>query len=502
MKLSPTQEEIVNINGNLIVKASAGTGKTHTMVAKIAHDIKNNKNHQVIAAITFTIKAASEIKERLTIDPDRHFIGTNNSFAIEEIIKPFMRDVYGQEYDKDITTDYSIKVKDFAEGLFYIKEKEILCSYKNNKENFIFQLAYDILTRSKVCQEYLKARYFKVYIDEYQDCDKDMHKLFMYICDNLKIDTFVVGDEKQSIYIWRGAYPKAFLSIWEKENFSKRFMGDNFRSCQQIQNYSNLLFDETCNLYNPTKELDSIILLNVNEKSWDEYVSEMWDGESSIAILRFSNDNAEKAAFEMQKQGVEMVYVPATPISEVTTNVAWLYMSLAKYFIINTYSVFDIMQVIPEESVGNKKIKGYLQNELALLDKCLKEDNLFNFQKEVEKIAGFFNYETKPDHIEKLYITIKNEKYHAAFNIDMLKNVSITFHSSKGLEYDLVVIFAEDYRLADETSIYNHYVAVTRAKSKLIIVYNSDWNAQKYVENLSSLLKKRNLKLTDIVTIV
>lgn len=36
---------------------------------------------------------------------------------------------------------------------------------------------------------------------------KSMHKLFMYLCDTLKIETFVVGDEKQSIYIWRGAYP-------------------------------------------------------------------------------------------------------------------------------------------------------------------------------------------------------------------------------------------------------------------------------------------------------
>ena len=92
--LSPAQEKIVNIDGNLIVRASAGTGKTFTLVSKIAHDIGKNHNHKVIAAITFTIKAANEIKERLTIDPDRHFIGTNNSFAIEEIIKPFMRDVY------------------------------------------------------------------------------------------------------------------------------------------------------------------------------------------------------------------------------------------------------------------------------------------------------------------------------------------------------------------------------------------------------------------------
>lgn len=54
--LSPVQQKIVNIDGNLIVRASAGTGKTFTMVSKIAHDIKKNHNHKVIAAITFTIK--------------------------------------------------------------------------------------------------------------------------------------------------------------------------------------------------------------------------------------------------------------------------------------------------------------------------------------------------------------------------------------------------------------------------------------------------------------
>ena len=71
--------------------------------------LEHQHTHKSIAAITFTIKAATEIKERLTIDTSNHFIGTNNSFAIEEIIKPFMRDVYGREYKLDISTDYSKK---------------------------------------------------------------------------------------------------------------------------------------------------------------------------------------------------------------------------------------------------------------------------------------------------------------------------------------------------------------------------------------------------------
>lgn len=253
--LSPIQKEIVEESGNLIVRASAGTGKTHTMVSKIVYDIEYQHTHKVVAAITFTIKAANEIKERMTIDTADHFIGTNNSFAIEEIIKPFMKDVFGMEYKLDMSTDYSTKVNTFAEGVVKIKDEQILCSYRNSKENFIFQLALDILKKSKACQLYLQAKYFKIYVDEYQDCDKDMHALFMYICEILRIDTFVVGDEKQSIYMWRGAYPKAFMSIWDRPDFSKKFMRDNFRSCQQIQNYSNLLCNETRDLYKPVNDL-------------------------------------------------------------------------------------------------------------------------------------------------------------------------------------------------------------------------------------------------------
>ena len=130
MKLSPIQEKIINTSGNLIVRASAGTGKTHTMVNKIAKEINDNRTHKVVAAITFTIKAAQEIKDRLSVDITQHFIGTNNSFVIEEIIKPFMKDVYGSDYDIDMSTDYSreAKVETFQNAIDKIKNEGVLCS--------------------------------------------------------------------------------------------------------------------------------------------------------------------------------------------------------------------------------------------------------------------------------------------------------------------------------------------------------------------------------------
>ncbi len=501
--LSPIQKEIVEESGNLIVRASAGTGKTHTMVSKIVYDIEHQHTHKVVAAITFTIKAANEIKERMTIDTTSHFIGTNNSFAIEEIIKPFMKDVFGMEYKLDMSTDYSTKVNTFAEGLAKIKDEQILCSYENSKENFIFQLALEILKKSKACQLYLQAKYFKIYVDEYQDCDKDMHALFMYICEILRIDTFVVGDEKQSIYMWRGAYPKAFMSIWDRPDFSKKFMRDNFRSCQQIQNYSNLLCNETRDLYKPVDDLSSVIMVCATADNWVSSIIPYLDTKKKCALLRYSNANAETGANELTDGKVEFTYVPQTPIADITTETAWLYNAVAKFFILPKYSAFDFRDEIPNEVVGNKGILNYIKKALSILGECIKQEDASGFEKQIVLMTDYFGYETKTDHCERLYRTICDKRYHPAFNIDDLKRIAITFHSSKGLEFEQVILFVSDYRLSSEQDIYNHYVAATRAKSKLIMVYiNDDWNAKQFAQNINKILAESKIKMSNVATVV
>ena len=501
--LSPMQEEILKQQGNLIVRASAGTGKTHTMVSKIIHDIDNQRTHKVVAAITFTIKAAAEIKDRLTIDTSNHFIGTNNSFAIEEIIKPFMKDVFGQEYKVDMSTDYSVKINTFEEGLQKIKNEQILCSYSNSKENFIFQLALDILKKSKVCQLYLQAKYFKIYVDEYQDCDKDMHEFFMYICEKLKIDTFVVGDEKQSIYMWRGAYPQAFMGIWDRPDFSKKFMRDNFRSCKQIQNYSNLLCKETRDLYAPLDDLSSVIVICTSSAEWVSTVIPHLDPTKKCALLRYSNANAEIGANELTTGNMAFTYIPQTPIADITTEAAWIYNAIAKYFILPKYSAYDFRDEIPNEIVGNKRIVEYIKKTLALLYEYIRLEDIDNFKKQVEMFAEYLGYETQNEHCKKLYETISNKKYHSSFNVDALDRIAITFHSSKGLEFEQVVLFVSDYKLSNEQEIYNHYVAATRAKTRLIMVYiNEDWYSKQYAKNINCILKESNLKMSDIATII
>ena len=83
-----------------------------------------------------------------------------------------------------------------------------------------------------------------------------------------------------------------------------------------------------------------------------------------------------------------------------------------------------------------------------------------------------------------------------------IKYLSMTFHSSKGLEFDQVILFAEDYDLSKEDSIYNHYVAATRAKERLIIVYLGGNKDKYFWSSLSNIVCSIGKEPKDFIEIV
>ena len=101
-----------------------------------------------------------------------------------------------------------------------------------------------------------------------------------------------------------------------------------------------------------------------------------------------------------------------------------------------------------------------------------------------------------------MFETISNEIYHPAIIQEITGDMSITFHSSKGLEFDQVVIFAEDYRLNESAGIYNHYVASTRARNRLIIVDNQSWNSRQFITKLTQLIDHRGFSNDEVLTVV
>lgn len=491
-KITPTeiQKKIIIKPGNLIVTASAGTGKTFTLVKKIEYETKEYKGFKTIAAITFTIKAAKEIKDRLNnIDTSEFFIGTNNSFAIDEVIRPFMRDVGGEQFNVAFETDYFQKFNTAKEGLNLLK-KGILGSYNDNKSNFLFELALFIVKNSRACSLYLKSKYRKLYIDEYQDSDKDMHEFFMYLVDKLGIEAFIVGDEKQSIYLWRNANPKYFISLKDKENFSFEPLLENHRSCKQIQNYSNLLFKETRSLFEKSLDLSNIYLIDCFE--WAKKCETLIDLNKGLAVLRYKRVAAQDNAEALTSTGIDTIFIPLLPVNEITNEYAWLCQEVCKFCKVEHYSVYDVINANPFDYYNFNL--GKLKKALIELKELLKAE--IHFKKLlVEIFSIYFNYTLKDVDINRIWNSVSEDIYTPAFEPERYKNVSMTFHSAKGLEFDQVIIFSEDYPLNDEQSFYNHYVAVTRAKEKLIIVYDRAMrNSIGFLKNLKTAFSPHQLQ--------
>lgn len=503
-----TRDEVLEAEGNIVISASAGTGKTYTTIQRILKDSNENTGYKTFAAITFTRKAAKEIQVRLGSSSFDSFVGTNDNFILYEIINPFMYDAYGDDYKKEIKPDYSDskRIRTFEEGIDKIDSSDLMCKYFNKKNNFAFELAYNILLNSKAARRYLQSKYYRIYIDEYQDSDKDMNKLFMYICEILSIPLFIVGDQKQSIYGWRGAYCTGFINLFTHQEFTKFKLWHNFRSNVPIQNYSNIFMSDVRENVVETKVNNEVISYRYLEQSSAiNYVKRWINLETKCSILHRSNDNAKIWAENLAANGMEFVYVPtpALEYSNIESEHIWIARSLASYILKVRYSEFDFFSEIPMP-------EGY---EIKVLRKLLKDvnrrkGNKNSFLKICKKIYEYFGYNTDDDkvisEINILFEVIGDESFIPYYNIDKYKLTSGTIHSSKGLEYTQVIMFGNDYNFHIDEDRYLHYVAVSRAEEKLLILVNGFSKNSYYKEIDRVIIAANNINIeinsADLIT--
>ncbi|EDS78880.1 UvrD-helicase domain-containing protein [Clostridium perfringens] len=494
MKDNEIREEILSSDDNMIILAGAGSGKTTLLTNKIIDYVEKTKTHYKIAAITFTNKATNEIKLKLKGKINGNFIGNNDSFVEQEIIRPFLNDAYGEDYSNDFIVTYKTnKFNFYNEGLKVLKDKNILASYEDNKKNFKFELALNILELSKVARQYIKAKYSRIFIDEYQDCDKDMHNLFMYIKE-LGVKLFIVGDTKQSIYSWRGANPKLFEEIYIGDNdFKKYELFINFRCSKGIQNYSNIIQYRNIDKYQDNNEdIDDVILLS-NNYDINDAVNTL-DIEESIAILVRSNAEAETIKNELNLQGYNFTFVPKTPLDELSTNNKNILIELAKYSKDKVYTHYDFVSTLPGDFSRKEilSIKEIIQPLKLNLEKDKIEDILIN-------LFAFLNlsfFETKE--IDSFVESIINTRYENAFNGEEFIHKVMTIHSSKGLEFEQVVICSKNYNLFIGKDSEEHYVATTRAKKKLVILLNDTL----YLKKIKCICRDTGLILEDIAKFI
>lgn len=468
------REKILLHEGNIVISASAGTGKTHTTIQRIIKDTEDNNNYQTFAAITFTRKAAKEIITRLGPKKGEGFVGTNDNFIWKEIIQPFMYDVYGCEFKIEIKPDFSDEnqINTYLEGIERIKTTQLMCKYQNNHKNFAFQLALHILKNSRSARRYMKSKYYRIYIDEYQDSDVDMHNFFMFLCDELELPLFIVGDSKQSIYGWRGAYSDGFTGLFNKYNFTKFELWHNFRSNKVIQNFSNVFMDSVREHYEETSFNDEVIAYKFrNNTDAANYIKDWIDINKKCAFLNFSNSNAEKWSQYLNNVEIPFVYIPGSLLdhSNLESEHIWISRALANYLLRQRYSEYDFYDEIPMPEAYQiidikkylKKIKELQSDKDAFESKCIELYEYLGYVDDLDKIKR---------NISILITVVNDEKYIPTYNQDKYKLTSGTIHSSKGLEFEQIIINARDYDFSKEGIKFLHYVAVSRPEERLLII--------------------------------
>lgn len=499
------RDMILKSDNNIVISASAGSGKTTIMIKKIGIELEKIINHKTIAAITFTVKATNEIKKKGQKNIKKPFVAmTNDSFIENEIIRPFIRDALGSDFSKDYTIEYISKYSftNYSDGVNQLKEKNILGSFSDKKYNFNFQIAYNILKKSIAAQEYIKSKYEWIFIDEYQDSDNDMNNFFMYIKNKLGIKLFIVGDSKQAIYLWRGAMSNIF-ELLKKENFYYYELITNFRCDKEIENYANL-FHNSKYFVSTNNNVKNVILHNYNLNNspsnivnFTSFICEFKDMvakntidlSKEITIIVNYNNDAESLSKLLNKEGFNFIFIPRTPLDEGLPN-GTLLKELAKFSKNSTYTIYDFMENI--DKIDKRSRTTFEINDIIEKLKDTKSLNIETISDILNRLYNYLDISLSSDEIEKFYESISNNKYDLAFKILDSKFKIMTVFASKGLEFDQVISFSRYYNIYCNRHLENHYVCITRAKEKFIMFIDDE----KYYKHVESVYK--NKKINDI----
>ncbi|MCD4827687.1 MAG: UvrD-helicase domain-containing protein [Acholeplasmataceae bacterium] len=277
---------VIHPGGPLFVVAGAGTGKTRTLTAKIAYLIMQGIKPNRILAVTFTNKAAREMKERVIDMTGPHamdvWLYTFHAFGLQILRRHISELPYGyrssftvidEDDGKKIVSDV-IKDLGFDSKMFSVKAlKNLISLFKSNRmeefersdeekiykgyqtylrENQLIDfddlLIYplELFTDNKEVRELYQNRFDHVLVDEFQDTDVIQYKILRILGLKHK-NLFVVGDPDQSIYGFRGANYNNSNQFIKDFNAEEVILDKNYRSTNLILNAANKLIANNFN---------------------------------------------------------------------------------------------------------------------------------------------------------------------------------------------------------------------------------------------------------------
>jgi ATP-dependent DNA helicase UvrD/PcrA len=340
--LNPEQQKVVTTTeGPVLVLAGAGSGKTRSVIYRTAYLINEKKiNPWDILVVTFTNKAARELRERLehtfSISTHSLWVGTFHSICTrilryEQNFLPFSSNfsIFDDSDQKSVFKRIYKRLDIDPKKFNYGRVREIISRQKNslilpkdfvefNESNYFSDTVLNIYTEyQKFLQknnaldfddllmytaillhdnEEIRKKYERkfryVMIDEYQDTNYAQFKIVNLIAKNHQ-NLCVVGDDDQAIYSWRGADIRNILSFEnDYKNVVKIKLEENYRSPKSILDAANCLIKNNSERYK--KEL------------WTSINS---DDKPVLVKLENENQEAENVAeqiLELRKKGINL----------------------------------------------------------------------------------------------------------------------------------------------------------------------------------------------------
>lgn len=456
------QAAVDNPNNQLLITAGPGSGKTTVLTRRLAKIISENIHlPQNCLAITFTRKAAQEMKTRLqTIlkeDAKNINIHTFHSLCFS-ILK--------EQYEAaGLDKDFQVMSK---------QEKE-LCTDKSILENTLdfdqlITLTVKLLEENPEIQQLYRKRFKYTSVDEYQDIDENQYKLIrLLVPENGNI--CVIGDPNQAIYGFRGGDSKFFKNFTQDyKNAQPISLKNNYRSTGNIVDASNQMI-ESFNIVSMYEKPHERITIHTapTDKSEAEFIASTIENLIGGHNL-FSIDSSRTAGQESELSFSDFAILYRTssqlpPIIEALDRTGMPYVIVSNEPLCSKKPVHDLLSRLTD---GKNLIEQLEDLSKEFADKI--DNNTMNFLLDTAR-----NFETKTDFIHVISMSTEADTLDKRADRITL----MTLHSSKGLEFKCVFIAGlEDgilplYRAKEEKEIEEErrllYVGMTRAEERLFL---------------------------------
>ena len=347
------KEAVLYINGPMLVLAGAGSGKTKVLTNRIANLIDNGISPANILAITFTNKAAKEMKDRVfnLIGNDAYMIqistfhslglkilkenyeklGYDKNFVVIDsddaltVIKKIMKDMnlspqyYNAKNIRNKISSAKNELMDLQSFANLEYDKNIVKVYEKYLEKLKLNNSVDfddlLILPIRLFREYpsvlesYQERYKYILIDEYQDTNECQYIFSKMLAKKYK-NIFVVGDNDQAIYAFRGANYKNILNF-EKDypDCKTILLEENYRSTKTILNAANSVIKNNKlrkdkNLWSNNEEGELIKYIRTDgEKEEADYVAKeikklISEGVNPVDIAVLYRTNAQSRVME------------------------------------------------------------------------------------------------------------------------------------------------------------------------------------------------------------